>query len=64
MKNCLGVSPIASQLNNKTMPTQTPVSSGGNESLTSPLLLSHHIFMNQAQCDPRWTSSNPRITEM
>ena len=38
MKNCPGVSPIVTHLNNLTIPTRLPESSGGNETLTSPVL--------------------------
>ena len=38
MKNCPSVSTIAAHLNNTIILTQTPVSSGGNGTLTSPVL--------------------------
>ena len=46
MKNCLGVLPFDAHLNNTTIPTQTPASSGGNETLTSPVLGPHPIFVD------------------
>ena len=55
MKNCPGVSPIAAHLNYTIIPTQTPVSSGGNGMLTNPVLatlsfmnlgIAYHLYMN------------------
>ena len=66
MKNCPGVFTIAAHLNNTIILTQTPVSSGGNGTLTSPVLplimyldtatvmcdleICHHYAINQIGC--------------